>query len=180
MGCHSLLWGIFLTQGLNPGLLHCRPILYHLSHSLPAEGFSCGSAAQESVCNVRDLGLFPGLGRSSEEEKGYPLQHSGLENSMDGIFSGVAKSQTWLSDFHITSLHLRVEPQGKPKNTGVGSLSLLQQIFPSQESNWGLLHCRQILSRRIAEGCRIVEGWSANDNSIPGWGTGGSVVSQEG
>ena len=37
------------------------------------------------------------------------------------------------------------EPPGKPKNTGVGSLSLLQQIFPIQESNWDLLHCRQIL-----------------------------------
>ena len=37
---------------------------------------------------------------------------------------------------------LPAEPQGKPKNTGVGSLSLLQQIFPRQESNWGLLHCR--------------------------------------
>ena len=34
------------------------------------------------------------------------------------------------------------EPQGKSKNTGVGSLSLLQQIFPTQELNWGLLHCR--------------------------------------
>ena len=40
---------------------------------------------------------------------------------------------------------LPAEPQGKPKNTGVGSLSLLQWIFPTQESNWGLLHCRQIL-----------------------------------
>ena len=37
------------------------------------------------------------------------------------------------------------EPLGKPKNTGVGSLSLLQWIFPTQESNQGLLHCRQIL-----------------------------------
>ena len=35
-------------------------------------------------------------------------------------------------------------PQGKPNNTGVGSLSLLQGIFPTQESNWGLLHCRWI------------------------------------
>ena len=40
---------------------------------------------------------------------------------------------------------LPAEPQGKPKNTGVGSLSLLQRIFPTQELNWGLLHCRQIL-----------------------------------
>ena len=37
------------------------------------------------------------------------------------------------------------EPQGKPKNTGMGSLSLLQRIFPTQESNWGLLHRKQIL-----------------------------------
>ena len=40
---------------------------------------------------------------------------------------------------------LPAEPPGKPKNTGVGSLSLLQQIFPTQESNWGLLHFRHIL-----------------------------------
>ena len=40
---------------------------------------------------------------------------------------------------------LPAEPPGKPKNTGVGSLSLLQQIFLSQESNRGLLHCRRIL-----------------------------------
>jgi len=40
---------------------------------------------------------------------------------------------------------LPAEPQGKPKNTGVGSLPILQGIFPTQELNWGLLHCRQIL-----------------------------------
>ena len=40
---------------------------------------------------------------------------------------------------------LLTEPQGKPKNTGVDSLSLLQQIFLTQESNWGLLHCKWIL-----------------------------------
>ena len=37
------------------------------------------------------------------------------------------------------------EPPGEPKNTGVGSSSLLQGNFPTQELNWGLLHCRQIL-----------------------------------
>ena len=42
---------------------------------------------------------------------------------------------------------LPAEPQGKPKDTGMGSLSLLQQIFLTQESNWGLLHCRRILGR---------------------------------
>ena len=46
-------------------------------------GFPCGSAGQESSCNVGDLGLIPGLGRSPGEGKGYLLQYSGLESSMD-------------------------------------------------------------------------------------------------
>ena len=64
-------------------------------------GFPCGSAGKESVCNAGDLGSIPGLGRSPGEGKGYPLQYSGLENSMDYIVHGVVKSQTWLSDFHF-------------------------------------------------------------------------------
>ena len=46
-------------------------------------GFPCGSPGKESACNVGDLGLIPGLGRSPGEGKGYPLQDSGLEKSMD-------------------------------------------------------------------------------------------------
>ena len=49
------------------------------------EGFPGGSGGKESTCNVGDLGLIPDLGRSPEEGKGYPLQYSGLENSMDRI-----------------------------------------------------------------------------------------------
>ena len=57
-----------------------------------------------------DLGLICGLGRSLGEGNGYSLQYSGLENSMDrgawqAIVHGVAKSQTWLSDFHLTAHH---------------------------------------------------------------------------
>ena len=63
--------------------------------------FPCGSAGVESACNVGDLGSILGLGRSLGEGKGYPLQHSGLENSMDCIVHGVAKSWTQLSDFHF-------------------------------------------------------------------------------
>ena len=48
------------------------------------------------------------------------------------------------------------EPAGKPKNTGVGSLSLLLGIFPTQESNWGLLHCMQILYQLIYQGNPII------------------------
>ena len=47
---------------------------------------------------------------------------------------------------------LPAEPQGKPKNTGVGNLSLLQRIFPTQKSNWGLLHCRRILYQLSYQG----------------------------
>ena len=56
---------------------------------------------KESTCNVRDLGLIPGLGRSPREGKGYPLQYSGLENSVDCIVHGVTKSQTQLTNFHF-------------------------------------------------------------------------------
>ena len=45
-------------------------------------GFPGGSAGKETACNVGDLGSVPGLERSPGEEKGYPLQYSGLENSM--------------------------------------------------------------------------------------------------
>ena len=47
---------------------------------------------------------------------------------------------------------LPAESQGKPKNTGVGSLSLLQWIFPTQKSNRGLLHCRWILYQLSYQG----------------------------
>ena len=51
---------------------------------------------------------------------------------------------------------LPAEPPGKPKNTVVGSLSLLQGIFPTQESNLGLLHCRQILYQMSYQGSPIL------------------------
>ena len=55
---------------------------------------------KESTCNARDLGSIPGLGRSPGEGNGYPPQYSDLENSMDCRVHGVAKSWTWLSNFH--------------------------------------------------------------------------------
>ena len=64
-------------------------------------GFPDGSVGKESTRNAGDPGLIPGLGRSPGEGKGYPLQHSGLENSKDCIVHGVTKSQTRLSDFHF-------------------------------------------------------------------------------
>ena len=66
-----------------------------------------GSAGKESTCNAGDLGSIPELGKSPGEVKGYPLQYSGLENSMDCIAHGVAKSQTRLSNFHFTEFSSR-------------------------------------------------------------------------
>ena len=66
-----------------------------------SSGLPDGSAGKEFICSVGDLGSIPGLGRSPGEGKGYPLQYSGLENSMDCIIRGVAESWTPLRDFHF-------------------------------------------------------------------------------
>ena len=63
-------------------------------------GFPGDSDGEEFTCNVGDLGLIPGLGRSPGDGEGYPLQYSGLENSMHCTVHGVTKSRTQLSDFH--------------------------------------------------------------------------------
>ena len=66
---YSLLHGIFLTQGLNLGLLHC--------------GFPSGSDGKASACNAGDLGCIPGLGKSPGEGNGKPLQYSCPRNPMN-------------------------------------------------------------------------------------------------
>ena len=82
------------------------PALQAVSLSTEQSGkpqLSGGLAGKESTCNVGDLGSVPRLGRFPREGNSYPLQYSGLENSMDWIVHGVqrvAKSQTQLSDFH--------------------------------------------------------------------------------
>ena len=48
-------------------------------------GFPCGSVGRESSCNAGNLGLIPGLGRSPGEGKGYPLQYSGMDNSINCV-----------------------------------------------------------------------------------------------
>ena len=73
--------GIIHNSRVKVGLLRAQ-----LSVSLELksrQGFPCGSAGKESACNAGDPGLIPGLGRSPGEGKGYSLQYSDLENSMD-------------------------------------------------------------------------------------------------
>ena len=81
----------------------CGPTLIN-SSAVTKSGFPNSTVGKESTCNAGDPCSIPGLGRSLGEGKGYPLQYSGLENSMDCIVHGVAKSQTWLSDFHFQML----------------------------------------------------------------------------
>ena len=100
VGSLSLLQGIFPTKGLNPGLLHCRRILYQLSH--------------KGNPRILEWVAFPFSRRSS---------NPGMEPRSPAL--------------QVDSLP--AEPQGKPKNIGVDSLSLLQGIFLTQELNWRLL-----------------------------------------
>ena len=67
-------------------------------------GFPGVSAGTESAFNMGDLGSIPWLGRSAGKGKGYPLQYSGLENSMDSIVHGNCKKSD-TTDFHFTSFH---------------------------------------------------------------------------
>ena len=86
-----------------------------------------------SAGDVRDTDSIPGLGRSPGEGKGYPLQDSGLESSVDCRVYGVTKSRTRLSDLHFTHCLFKLWPfrlvrnrkgqrksQGLPFATGLG------------------------------------------------------------
>ena len=86
----DLIWYMFISDHINWYILYIY--IYH---------FPCGSVGKESACNSRDTGSIPGLGTSPGERKGYPLQYSGLEDSMDCIDHGVTKSRTQLSTFHF-------------------------------------------------------------------------------
>ena len=78
-----------------------------------------------------------------------PVYWSGLPFPLPGVFSnpGIEPICPTLQADSLPS-----ESLGKLKNTGVGSLSILQQIVPAQELNWGLLHCRQILYQLSYQG----------------------------
>ena len=108
--------------------------------------FSGNSVSKESSCNAGDLGLIPGLGRSPGEGNGKPLQYSsgefhGQRSLVDSM--GSIGSQRVRHNLATKQLY---SPWDSPvQSTGVGSLSLLQGIVPTQGSNPGLPLCRWIL-----------------------------------
>ena len=98
-------WGAFWFLSSSMSL---RPPTHPLGLALP----SAGSAGQESSCNMGHLGLIPGLRQSPGEGNGYPLQYSGLENSMDCIV-------------HVYS------PWGCKESDTTAQLSISLSILPS-------------------------------------------------
>ena len=93
---------ITLIFALNKTMLVC--LVYCFDTGLCSQvGFPGVSTGKESACSAGDLGCIPGWGRSPGGGNSYPLQNSCLENSMDCIVHGVAKSRTRLSNFHLCS-----------------------------------------------------------------------------
>ena len=123
-----------------------------------AVGLLFGSAGKEFACNVGDLGSIPGLGSSLGEEKGYPLQYSGLENSMDCIVHGVAKSWTQLSN---TAFSLFLQYQRSvfipiPKKGNAKECSNYRTIALISHANKAMLkilqaRLQQYVNRRIPD-----------------------------
>ena len=67
-------------------------------------------------------------------------------------FRGSSQLREWTQVSLVAGGFFTTEPPGKPKSTGVGSLSLFQGIFPTQGLNWGFLHCRWILYQLSYQG----------------------------
>ena len=93
-------------------------------------GFPWGSAGKESTCNVGDLVSIPGLRRSPGEGKGYPLQYSGLENSMHCIVHGVADTTEQVSLHKWKSCISSTFEKSKNRFARRSNQSIVKEISP--------------------------------------------------
>ena len=126
--------------------------------SLRWEGFPGSSADNGSACNAGGPGSIPGYRRPTGEGIGYPLQYSGLENSMDCIVCGVAKSQTRMSYFHF-HLEVRVAAHG---------LSSDWLVMMWQDDVSGISVIDLLIPTSLGAVCL----WPAcSHSSLPGWGS---------
>ena len=94
-----------ITDIVGAWVWNLLPPLWTLPFNSPLPDSSVG---KESTCNAGDPGSIPGLGKFTGEGIGYPLQYSGLENSMDCIVHGVTKSQAWLTFPFFHSVLIRL------------------------------------------------------------------------
>ena len=107
-------------------------------------GFPDSSAGKESACNAGDSSSIPGSGRSAGDGNRYPLQYSGLENSMCYIVHGVTKSQHKVSNFHFhfSGLLPQLQPaekhEGKPWGPSEGGHGLASDEQSQQQDTWPL------------------------------------------
>ena len=138
---HLKSFSAFFTSYLPyPGLSKClilQPVM--------CMGFPGGSAGKESTCNVGDLGSIPALGRSPGEGNGYPLQYSGLENSMDCTVMGLRRVRHDCATFtfmHLGALEFLSCPSCP---TWLWKTSLVS-LFPGTSYIWAKL-CSQLAVR---------------------------------
>ena len=152
MACHCLLRHVStndpITQGSNPGLLHCRQILYCLSHQgspgileWVAYPFSRGSAN-------------PGieLGSPASQVDSLQLSYQGPALQFSSVQS-LSHVRLFVTPWTVAcQAPLSMGIDSPDKKTGTGCHSLLQGIFPTQGSNPGFPHCRQILYQLSHQG----------------------------
>ena len=134
------------NPGTNLSLPHCRQILYHMTH----QGSPNSLLKWNESLSVR-LFVTPWTIQSTEFSRPEYWSEQPLPSPGDLPNPGIEPRSPALPVDSLPG-----ELWRKPKNTGVGSLSLLQVIFPTQESNWGFLHCRWILYQLSYEGSPTV------------------------
>ena len=148
VGSRSLLQGIFPTQGMNPDHWQCRGILYHLSHQgsprilewvkVKVKVKSCPTLCDPVNCSLPGSSVY-GIPQARVLEWGAISFSRGASQHRD---------RTQVSSIGDRRFNLWA--------TGVGILTILQWIFPKQELNWGLLHCRQILYQLSFQGSSLL------------------------
>ena len=166
----------YSSQKGKHSLLHENVVFPHRSTGLP-----CSLNGKESACNVGDQGSIPGLGRSSGEGNGRPLQYACLENPMDrgawrAIVCGVAKSQTRLSDQHM-DVHLLSQSGRCVINNTIINMSCWHVLNSSDKRTSTKSHS-DLRTKRL----EILFSWlcSIRSNSYClGWGVGMTHHSEE-
>ena len=139
VGSLSLLQGIFPTQGSNPGLPYCRWILYLLSH--------------KGIPRILEWVTY-----SFSRGSSWPRNRSRVSCFAGGFFTNLAIREALKVKVAVVSEFFWPHGLYSPwissgQNTGVGSLSLLQGIFPTQGLIPGLCHCRRVLyQQNMSEG----------------------------
>ena len=169
---HGLLHSLPLDTQKTKGLPKHFPVLLSFFLTLPSTpnffpSFSKGHGMSDFTSPKWELlSRFRLFATPWNRPWNSPGQNTGMGSHT--LLQGISQPTDWTQVSQIAGRFLPGGSPGKPKNTGVGSLSLLQWIFPIQESNQGLLHCRWILYQLSYQGSQgsstspALELWSLN------------------